>query len=172
MANCSRTCRRICSSKHGAGSAARAAGGFATPNNAHTPKKVAPHMPHSQLPGQALPRAVLRSDAREYSRRRGIHGLSAGLKRYSRGLILLMPFHFEGFELDAAARRLSGPDGSVELPPRAFDVLLCLVSHAGERLDKAAILEAVWPNTVVEEGNLSQCIFQLRRALGDTASEP
>src|SRR5262245_31348786 len=136
MSNCSRTCRRTSSSKHGRGSATQAAGEPAAPN-ANRPAKIAPRMPDSLLPGQALPQAVLRRDAREYSRRQGIHGLSAGLNRYSRGLILLMPFQFEGFQLDPATRRLTGPDGIVELPPRAFDVLLCLVTHAGERLDKA-----------------------------------
>ena len=81
-------------------------------------------------------------------------------------------FVFEGFHLDVARRKLTGPDGPVEVPSRAFDVLLYMVAHAGELLDKPSILKAVWPTTVVEEGNLSQCIFALRRALGDTASEP
>src|SRR5262245_34918747 len=81
-------------------------------------------------------------------------------------------FQFEGFELDGAARRLVGPDGTVELPSRAFDVLLYMVKRPGELLDKAAILAAVWPVTVVEENILSQCIFTLRRALGDSATEP
>ena len=81
-------------------------------------------------------------------------------------------FVFEGFHLDVAKRKLIGPDGPIEVPSRAFDVLLYLVVHAGELLDKGSILKAVWPTTVVEEGNLSQCIFALRRALKDTASEP
>src|SRR5262245_18373389 len=81
-------------------------------------------------------------------------------------------FAFEGFQLDAAKRKLIGPDGPVEIPSRAFDVLIYLVAHAGELLDKATILKAVWPSSVVEEGNLSRCIFELRRALGDTAGEP
>ena len=81
-------------------------------------------------------------------------------------------FAFEGFQLDAAKRKLTGPDGSVEVSSRAFDVLLYLVVHAGDPLEKAAILKAAWPSTVVEEGNLSRCIFELRRALGDTANEP
>jgi TolB-like protein/DNA-binding winged helix-turn-helix (wHTH) protein/Flp pilus assembly protein TadD len=80
-------------------------------------------------------------------------------------------FDFEGFHLDVAKRKLTGPDGPIEVPSRAFDVLLYMVVHAGELLDKASILKAVWPTTVVEEGNLSQCVFALRRALGDTASE-
>ncbi len=81
-------------------------------------------------------------------------------------------FEFGGFRLDAAKRQLGGPDGVVELPSRAFDVLLYMVAHPGELLDKARLLNAVWPDTVVEEGRLSQCIFALRRAFGDTATEP
>ena len=46
-----------------------------------------------------------------------------------------------------------------------------MVAHRGEALDKTRLLKAVWPSTVVEEGNLSQCIFALRRAFGDTATE-
>ena len=78
---------------------------------------------------------------------------------------------FGEFHLDSARRQLSGPDGVIEVPSRAFDVLLYMVAHRGEVLDKARLLKAVWPTTVVEEGNLSQCIFALRRALGDTATE-
>jgi TolB-like protein/DNA-binding winged helix-turn-helix (wHTH) protein/Tfp pilus assembly protein PilF len=81
-------------------------------------------------------------------------------------------FVFEGFQLDVARRKLTGPDGPIEVPSRAFDVLLYMVTHPGELLDKARLMQAVWPGTVVEEGNLSQCIFALRRAFGDTATEP
>jgi len=81
-------------------------------------------------------------------------------------------FEFGGFHLDAASRQLSGPDGVVDVPSRAFDVLLYMVTHRGELLDKTTLLKAVWPDTVVEEGRLSQCIFALRRAFGDTAGEP
>jgi TolB-like protein/DNA-binding winged helix-turn-helix (wHTH) protein/Tfp pilus assembly protein PilF len=81
-------------------------------------------------------------------------------------------FEFGEFHLDAATRQLRGPDGVVEVPSRAFEVLLYMVAHPGELLDKARLLKAVWPTTVVEESNLSQCIFALRRAFGDTAAEP
>jgi TolB-like protein/DNA-binding winged helix-turn-helix (wHTH) protein len=81
-------------------------------------------------------------------------------------------FEFQGFRLDAAHRRLIGPDGlPLELPSRAFDLLLYLVEHRGDPLDKATLLKAIWPTTVVEEGNLSQCIYALRRALGEQAGE-
>jgi TolB-like protein/DNA-binding winged helix-turn-helix (wHTH) protein/Tfp pilus assembly protein PilF len=81
-------------------------------------------------------------------------------------------YEFEGFRLDVAKRQLLGTNGApVSLASRAFDVLLFMVERPGEMLEKQALIDAVWPRTVVEENNLTQCIFALRRALGDTASE-
>ena len=81
-------------------------------------------------------------------------------------------FEVGGFRVDAARRCLSGQDGApIELPSRAFDLLLFMVERPGEMLDKQTLLKAAWPTTVVEDSNLSQCMFLLRRALGDTASE-
>ena len=76
-------------------------------------------------------------------------------------------YEFSGFRLAAAQRRLtSRTDGRpIELTPKAFDALLYLVRHPGELLDKATLLQAIWPNVVVEENNLNQVISALRRAL-------
>ncbi|HEU5138129.1 MAG TPA: winged helix-turn-helix domain-containing protein [Steroidobacteraceae bacterium] len=82
-------------------------------------------------------------------------------------------YEFEGFRLDVARRQLLTGDGRhIDLPSRAFDLLLYVVERPGELLDKSTLLKSVWPTTVVEESNLSQCIFALRRALGDTAQNP
>ncbi len=79
-------------------------------------------------------------------------------------------YEFEGFRLDAAKRQLSGVNGAlITLPSRAFDVLLFMVERPGQMLEKSVLMEAVWPKSVVEEGNLAQCIFALRRAFGETA---
>ena len=81
-------------------------------------------------------------------------------------------FEFGGMRLDVAQRRLFGADGAaIDLPSRAFDLLLYMVERPGNLLDKSELMQAVWPKTVVEEGNLSQSIFVLRRALGDTAED-
>jgi TolB-like protein/DNA-binding winged helix-turn-helix (wHTH) protein/tetratricopeptide (TPR) repeat protein len=81
-------------------------------------------------------------------------------------------YEFSGFRLDAAKRQLLSSDGTpLHLPSRAFDVLLYLVERPGEMLEKQAIMNAVWPKSVVEEGNLTQCVFALRKVLGDNASE-
>ena len=51
-------------------------------------------------------------------------------------------FVFEGFQLDVARRKLTGPDGIVEVPSRAFEVLLYMVAHAGDLLEKATIAQS------------------------------
>ena len=77
-------------------------------------------------------------------------------------------YEFGDFRLDAARRLLTGRDGRpVPLTPKPFETLLYLVEHGGTVLDKDELLRAVWPDTAVEENNLSQCISQLRRALGE-----
>jgi len=54
----------------------------------------------------------------------------------------------------------------VPLTPRVFDTLLYLVQHSGGVLDKERLMEAIWPDSIVEENNLSQNISFLRRILG------
>ena len=81
-------------------------------------------------------------------------------------------FGFGGFRLDASRRLLFGVDGEpVPLNSRAFDTLAYLVEHSQQLLDKATLLAAIWPNTVVEDNNLNQCIWALRRALGERPGE-
>jgi DNA-binding winged helix-turn-helix (wHTH) protein len=77
-------------------------------------------------------------------------------------------FEFAGFRLDAAQRRLYGPDGQpITLAARAFDTLHYLLEHPGVLLDKNTIMQAVWPNVIVAENNLNQAISALRHALGE-----
>lgn len=78
---------------------------------------------------------------------------------------------FEPFSLDAVRRVLMRDGESVPLPSKAFDLLLVLVQNSGTAMNKADLLQAVWPDTNVEEGNLSQTIFVLRKALGDRPDE-
>ncbi|MGH8218833.1 MAG: winged helix-turn-helix domain-containing protein [Steroidobacteraceae bacterium] len=81
-------------------------------------------------------------------------------------------YEFGGFRLDTALEVLVAPSGElVPLPSRAFETLRCLVERAGELIERPALMKAVWPRSVVEENNLSQCILTLRRALGESAGE-
>jgi predicted ATPase/DNA-binding winged helix-turn-helix (wHTH) protein len=66
------------------------------------------------------------------------------------------------------SRRLLERDGEpVHVGSRAFDILAHLLEHPGQVVSHRALLEAVWPNTNVEEGNLRFQITALRKVLGD-----
>lgn len=77
-------------------------------------------------------------------------------------------YAFGGYRLDTRRRVLSGPDGDpIALKPKVFDTLVCLVERAGESLDRSALLEAIWPNVVVEEHNLNKNVSVLRQVFGE-----
>ena len=77
-------------------------------------------------------------------------------------------YEFGTFALDVGRRVLLSPaHGEVPLPAAAFDTLACLVEHGGDVVDKAALLQAVWPGVNVEENNLAHSVSVLRRALGE-----
>src|ERR1700761_9841803 len=78
-------------------------------------------------------------------------------------------FNFEQFKLDPDRRTLSRAGSPVPLTPRAFDVLLFLVQNPNRRVTREELLQAVWGSTIVEEGNLTQYISHLRKALEDDA---
>jgi DNA-binding winged helix-turn-helix (wHTH) protein/tetratricopeptide (TPR) repeat protein len=75
---------------------------------------------------------------------------------------------FGRFRLDPRRRVLTHDGAPVALRATVFDVLLHLVEHAGQVVEKDALLQAVWRQRVVEEANLSQTIFWLRAALRET----
>lgn len=74
---------------------------------------------------------------------------------------------FAGYEVDPGARTLRVNGQPVPLSPRAFDLLLFLSEHPQQLVTKDELLAALWPDSFVEERNLSQQIFILRKALGD-----
>src|SRR6202047_1438650 len=76
-------------------------------------------------------------------------------------------YRFGEFVLDPGRRTLSRADSTVSLTPKAFDVLLFLVQNPNRLVIKEELLQAVWGDTFVEEGNLTQYISHLRKALGD-----
>src|SRR6188472_968899 len=78
-------------------------------------------------------------------------------------------YEFGAFQLDPVKRLLRRLDGiAVPLPPRVFDTLLYMVEHHDSVIDKERIMEAVWPDSIVEENNLAQAISKLRQVLGET----
>jgi TolB-like protein/DNA-binding winged helix-turn-helix (wHTH) protein len=76
-------------------------------------------------------------------------------------------YEFGPFVLDPGERLVRHGAARMELPPRAFDTLLTLVQNQGRLLEKDSLMRTVWGETVVEENNLSQVIYLLRKALRD-----
>jgi DNA-binding winged helix-turn-helix (wHTH) protein len=80
-------------------------------------------------------------------------------------------YFFGRFTLDARKRTLSRDGSLVSLTPKAFDVLLFLVQHPNRLVTKEELLNAVWGDTFVEEGNLAQYISHVRKALRDNSED-
>ena len=80
-------------------------------------------------------------------------------------------YRFGQFVLDLRRRTLSRADSPVALTPKAFDVLIFLVQNPNRLVTKEELLQAVWGDTFVEEGNLTQYISHLRKALGDNSED-
>ena len=78
---------------------------------------------------------------------------------------------FDQFEIDPANRVLMRSGQEVPLTGKVFDILLVLVENPGRLLTKSELLETVWHNEFVEEGNLARNISTLRKAIGDTGRE-
>lgn len=80
---------------------------------------------------------------------------------------------FGDFELDTLRRILfSRVDGKpVDITGRVMEALVYLVERPGQLVEKKALMDALWPHVVVEEGNLTQTIHSLRRVLGERAGE-
>jgi DNA-binding winged helix-turn-helix (wHTH) protein/tetratricopeptide (TPR) repeat protein len=81
-------------------------------------------------------------------------------------------YQFGNFHIDTAERLLARDNEALPLPPKAFDLLVLLLDNAGRLLTKQHIMEALWPETFVEEANLANLISLLRKLLGDTAANP
>ncbi len=77
-------------------------------------------------------------------------------------------YEFDRFRLDATERVLECAGEMVPLTQKAFDVLLVLVEGRGRIVSKEELMEKVWPDTFVEESNLAQNIYTLRKVLGQT----
>ena len=80
-------------------------------------------------------------------------------------------YEFGIFRLNAAKRLLLRDGEVVPLTPKCFDILLAFVESSGEVVGKDKLVERVWPDSFVEEGNLTYNISMLRKALGERAGE-
>ncbi len=78
-------------------------------------------------------------------------------------------YQFGEFTLDAQSRVLKRAGATAPLTPKAFDTLLLLVQNAGRIVSKDELMKTVWPDSFVEESNLTQTIFMVRKALDETS---
>jgi eukaryotic-like serine/threonine-protein kinase len=77
-------------------------------------------------------------------------------------------YEFGPFRMDPDKQVLLRDGQLIAVTPKAFETLLVLVRRGREVVSKEELLKEVWPDSFVEEANLSQHIFRLRKALGDT----
>ncbi|HUF80747.1 MAG TPA: winged helix-turn-helix domain-containing protein [Burkholderiales bacterium] len=78
-------------------------------------------------------------------------------------------YRFEAFTLDAGRGALQGPGGEIKLRPKSYKLLLYLVRNAGRLVGREELLDAVWGHAAVTDDSLTQCLVEIRRALGDTS---
>src|SRR6266850_6135492 len=81
-------------------------------------------------------------------------------------------YEFGRFRLKPDERVLLRGEEFVPLTPKAFEILLTLLENDGRIVRKDDLMKKVWPDTFVEEGNLTQNVSLLRKALGESASGP
>lgn len=109
---------------------------------------------------------------------RGIKVLKTGSKRSQKPLSVAMAtenkrfYEFGPFRIDSDERQLLRGEEPIPLTPKAFETLLILVRSSERIVLKDDLMKSLWPDSFVEEANLSQNIFILRKALGETAQNP
>jgi DNA-binding winged helix-turn-helix (wHTH) protein len=79
-----------------------------------------------------------------------------------------MIFQFGDYTLDIAQGCLRTADREVDLRPKSFEVLRCLVENAGRLVTKDELIKAVWPNVIVTDESLARCISEVRQAIADS----
>jgi len=80
-------------------------------------------------------------------------------------------YSFDGFIVDLNRRVLLRDGQPIQLTSKAFDLLLALVESQGRELGKEELMERVWANQIVEDANLTVTMANLRKALGEKASD-
>ena len=86
---------------------------------------------------------------------------------FRKGVRAMSGYAFGPLYLDPDERLLLREGAPVSLTPKAFDLLLHLVRRHGHLVTKQELMEALWPDTFVEEANVTYTVSALRKALGD-----
>src|SRR5262245_53890236 len=80
-------------------------------------------------------------------------------------------YEFGAFRLDPVERLLYRDGEVVTLTAKIFDILMVFVRNSGRTLDKEEVMREVWPDQLVEEGNLTRNVSTLRKALGESRDD-
>src|ERR1035438_2672327 len=80
-------------------------------------------------------------------------------------------YEFGPFRVDPEKETVLRAGEAVSITPKTFQILLVLIRKNKEIVTKDDLMKTVWPDTFVEEANLSRNIFMLRKALGETAQD-
>lgn len=80
-------------------------------------------------------------------------------------------YRFGPFQVDPEKELLLRSDEAVPLSPKAFQLLLVLMRHSRQLVTKDDLMKTIWPDTFVEEANLTRNIFLLRKALGESPQD-
>lgn len=80
-------------------------------------------------------------------------------------------FRFADFRVDPEKRILLCSDERISLTPKVFETLIVFIEHRGEVLEKNYLMNLLWPESFVEESNLTQNVAVLRKALGENSKE-
>src|SRR2546426_4405599 len=78
---------------------------------------------------------------------------------------------FDGFTLDLTRGCLLRGAQEIKLRPKPFEALKYLVENPGRLINKAELIQVLWPDTAVTDDSLVQCLIEVRRALSDDAQQ-
>ena len=80
-------------------------------------------------------------------------------------------YEFGEFRLDPVARMFTRQHQPIALAPKSFDLLMLLVERRGRVLERGELIRELWPDTIVEEANVTFQVSTLRKALGEDGSK-
>jgi TolB-like protein/DNA-binding winged helix-turn-helix (wHTH) protein len=92
--------------------------------------------------------------------------------RLNTNQVIIERFSIGDIELDTGTVSVTRAGNSIDLPKLSFDLLLCLTRHAPNVVDTDTLMNEVWGKVVVGEETIKQRVKLLRKALGDSSSEP
>src|SRR4029453_14894718 len=81
-------------------------------------------------------------------------------------------YRFGRFCLDTREQQLTREGTAIPITPKVFDTLVTFLRNPGRLLTKDDLLQAIWPDTAVEEANLTVNVSTLRRLLAGKGTPP